>query len=184
MNQGHDRHRRISVVGTSGSGKTTLARSIAQRLDIPHIELDALHWEPNWTEAADDLFRSRIIKALSSDRWVIDGNYSKVRDLVWSRADTVIWLDYSFATVLNRLVWRTLRRGLLQEELWSGNRETLQKAFFSQDSILLWMLQTYGKNRRKYPLLFQQPEYRHLQIIHQRSPRETHRWLSQHCPIE
>ena len=38
---------RISIVGTSGSGKTTLARQVAQQLQIPHIELDELHWEPN-----------------------------------------------------------------------------------------------------------------------------------------
>jgi len=85
---------RISVVGTSGSGKTTLARQIFQSIDIPHIELDALHHEPNWTEAPIDVFRKRVEQSLSGNSWVVDGNYSKVRDIVWSRADTVIWLDY------------------------------------------------------------------------------------------
>lgn len=55
---------RISVVGTSGSGKTTLARQISQRLSIPHVELDALHWEPNWTEAPLDIFRKRVEQSL------------------------------------------------------------------------------------------------------------------------
>src|SRR5436305_799712 len=41
---------RLVVVGTSGSGKTTLAREIARRRALPHVELDALHWGPNWTE--------------------------------------------------------------------------------------------------------------------------------------
>jgi adenylate kinase family enzyme len=37
---------RLAVVGTTGSGKTRLARRLAQQLDVAHIELDALHWEP------------------------------------------------------------------------------------------------------------------------------------------
>ena len=40
---------RIVVVGTSGVGKTTLAKDIAAALAIPHVELDALHWDPGWT---------------------------------------------------------------------------------------------------------------------------------------
>ncbi len=45
---------RISVIGTSGSGKTTVARRIAESLGFPHVELDALHWEPGWKEAPID----------------------------------------------------------------------------------------------------------------------------------
>lgn len=74
--------KRISVVGTSGSGKTTLARQIAQRLTIPHIELDALYHQPNWTETPIDIFRQRVEESLISDSWVVDGNYSKVRDII------------------------------------------------------------------------------------------------------
>ena len=88
--------RRIAVVGTSGSGKTTLAHRLAERLGIPHVELDALHWGPNWTPVAADLFRERVAQALSGEAWVVDGNYSRVRDIIWTRADTLVWLDYSW----------------------------------------------------------------------------------------
>jgi adenylate kinase family enzyme len=170
---------RISIVGTTGSGKTTLARLLAQALQFPHIELDSLHWEPNWTTAPLAVFRSRASEALQGDRWVVDGNYSIVRDIVWSRADTVVFLDYSFWLVTRRLIGRTLQRSLNQEELWSGNRETISKSFFSQDSIVLWMLKTYQRNRTKFPLLFERSEYSHLSIIHLRSPQMTEAWLGQ-----
>jgi adenylate kinase family enzyme len=170
---------RISIVGTTGSGKTTLARSIAQSLQFPHIELDSLHWEPNWTTAPQPVFRSRVNEALQSDRWVVDGNYSIVRDIVWNRADTVVFLDYSFWLIISRLLRRTLQRSLNKEELWSGNRETLSKSFFSQDSIVLWMLKTYRRNRTKYPLLLEQSEYAHLSLIHLRSHQQTEEWLRQ-----
>lgn len=167
---------RIVVIGTSGTGKTTLAKQIAQRLHIPHTELDALHWEPNWTPAAIDVFRARAAEAVAGDCWVMDGNYSKVRDIVWSRADTIVWLDYPFWLVFRQIVWRTLVRGLRQTELWSGNRETLKMAF-SQDSIIGWMMRTHGEKRRKYPLLLQQPEYQHLTVFRFQSPQATRQWL-------
>ncbi len=170
---------KIAIVGTSGSGKTTLARQMSQRLAIPHVELDALHWEPNWTEAANDVFRSRVEQALSGDAWVVDGNYSKIRPLVWSRADTIVWLDYSFAIVMGRILQRTIRRIVLREECCNGNRETLQKSFLSSDSVVVWAVQTYQKNRRQYSTLFQQPEFGHLRKVRLTSPNMAQRWLEE-----
>lgn len=167
---------RISVVGTSGSGKTTLARQISQCLAIPHVELDALHHEPNWTEAPTDVFRQRIQHSLSGNSWVVDGNYSKVRDIVWSQADTVVWLDYPLPVIMKRVVWRTLRRVITQEELWNGNRESW-RIIFSKDSMPLWVLRTYKKRRKEYPILLSKPEYDHLKVVHLPSPQATNAWL-------
>ena len=169
---------RISVVGTCGSGKTTTASKIAQQMGIPHVELDALHWEPNWTEASLEVFRERVIQALGGERWAVDGNYGKVRDIVWGRADTLVWLDYALPVILWQLVRRTMRRSLTREELWSGNRETLRKALFSRESILLYALKTYRRRKKEYPALLSRPEHTHLQLVHLRSPRETREWLS------
>lgn len=169
---------RIVVVGTSGSGKTTLARQIAQRLQIPHVELDALHWEPNWTEADTAHFRARVALAIAGERWALDGNYSKVRDLVWARATTVVWLDYSLPLVMWRIISRTLVRSLRREELWNGNRESFRQSFLSRDSVIVWSFTTYHRRRRQYPELFALPEHRHLTVVHHRSPKETARWLA------
>lgn len=170
---------RISVVGTSGSGKTTLARQISQLFAIPHVELDAIHHQPNWTEAPLEVFRQRVEQALSGDSWVVDGNYSKVRDIVWNRADTVIWLDYPLPLIMQRVVWRTLKRLITQEELWNGNRETWQ-IVFSTNSMPLWTLRTYKKKRKNYPILLSKPEYSHLKVVHLQSPKTTQNWLSSH----
>jgi adenylate kinase family enzyme len=167
---------RISIIGTSGSGKTTLAKQISQRLTIPHIELDYLHWQPNWVEIADHIFRDQVSQSLSGNSWVVDGNYSQVRDIVWEKADTIIWLDYSVSVILNRLIWRTLQRVLKKQEVCNGNRETWQTTF-SKDSVILYAVQTYQQRRREYLQLFTQPEYSHLQIIRLTSPQTTENWL-------
>lgn len=168
---------RISVVGTTGSGKTTVACQIARRLEIPHVELDALYWGPDWTPASLQVFRGRVADAVSEDAWVVDGNYSKVRDIVWGRAETVVWLDYKLSVVLWQLTRRTFRRAIGQEELWNGNRESLRQALFSRDSIILWALKTYRRRREEYPALFEGPTYAHLTVVHLRSPRSPHAWV-------
>jgi len=170
-------HHRIVVVGTTGSGKTTLARQLAQRLGVPHVELDALHWEPGWTEAPTAVFRQRVAEALKSSSWAVDGNYHTVRDIVWSQANLVVWLDYRLPVLLWRLWQRTIVRQLTRKELWNGNRERFRANFLSRESILLWQLQTYWRRRREYPQMLALPEYSHLRVVRLRSPGETRRWL-------
>lgn len=168
---------RVVVVGSTGSGKTTLARQLSALLTLPHVELDALNWDPNWTSAPTDVFRQRTDEASRGDRWVVDGNYSKVRDIVWRRADTLVWLDYPLAIILWRLFWRTLGRVRSGEELWNGNRESAREAFLSRDSLFLWALKTYRRRKREYPAVLTRPEYAHLIVFRHRSPGETERWL-------
>ena len=170
--------RRIVVIGTTGSGKTTLARRLSQHLDIPHVELDALNWEPDWVQAPTEVFRQRTEEALRGEAWLVDGNYSAVRDIVWPRADTLVWLDFSFLVTLRQLLGRTLRRIASQEELWSGNRESFRAQFLSRDSLFIWLFQTYWRRRRQLPALLMGPEYAQLTKIRLRSPEEARLWLS------
>lgn len=172
------REQRISVVGTTGSGKTTLSQRLADCLGVPHVELDALHWGPNWTELDTETFRDRVARIVARDAWVIDGNYSAVRELVWGRAQAVVWLDYGLPTILGRLVWRTARRAITGEKLWAGNRERLWTQIATRDSILLWALRTYRRRRREYPRLIAEPANAHLRIAHLRSPGAADAWIA------
>src|SRR5512139_2715160 len=92
-------YKRVVVIGVTSSGKSTLAATLAGRFHMDFIELDALHWEPGWQEAPLEVFRERVEKAVQAERWSVAGNYRVVRDLVWPRADALLWLDYPFITV-------------------------------------------------------------------------------------
>ncbi|MBN2469135.1 MAG: adenylate kinase [Anaerolineae bacterium] len=174
---------RIAVIGTTGSGKTTTAARLATCLGCPHVELDALHWEPGWQEAPLDVFRARVTAALAGDRWVVDGNYSKVRACIWPRADTIVWLDYPFHTVLRQLLWRTLRRVTTRQRLWGTNVETLN-ALVGRDSLILWMFRTYRRRQREYPALFARPENAHLTVFRLRSPAQADAWIATLNPTD
>ena len=172
-------YQRIAVIGTSGSGKTTLARVLAARLGLPRIELDALYWEPNWTPAFVMDFRARVEEATDAPAWVADGNYHTSRDIVWERAEALVWLDYGLWLSLGRLLRRTWRRVFTREELWNGNRENIwnQLQVWSQDSLIHWFFKTYWRRKREIPMLLELEENQHLKVFHFRSPRETEKWL-------
>jgi adenylate kinase family enzyme len=170
--------RRVVVLGSSGSGKTTLARELARRMDVPHIELDAIYWQPNWTGLAKPIFRQRVAEAVAQEAWALCGSYAPVRDLTLARADTVIWLDYPMRVVFMRVLWRTIRRSFSGEELWSGNRESLRITFCSRQSLLLWVINTWRIRRRDYPKLLRGESCRHLRVLRFRSPAETEAWLA------
>jgi adenylate kinase family enzyme len=168
---------RIIVVGVTGSGKTTVSARLARIFGIPHVELDSLHWQPNWVMAGLDEFRQAVASAISGPVWVTDGNYSKVRDLIWPRATTLVWLDYALPVVLWQLTRRTLTRIITRERLWNTNYETLRGAFFSRDSLFLWALHTHPRHRVEYTRLLSQPEYAHLRLVRLHWPKETREWL-------
>ena len=167
---------RVAIVGTSCSGKTTLARQLAPRLGAARVELDALYWGPNWTASSDSTSRSRVEAALSAPRWVCDGNYRAVQDLVLEKATMVVWLDYGFPLVLWRALARTFRRVVKRERLYAGNRETFARAFLSRDSILLWVLHSHHARRRRYAARFGRGDSP-WRVIRLRHPGEATRFL-------
>ena len=172
-------YKRVIVVGVTSSGKSTLAEKLAKRFDLNYIELDALHWEPNWQSALLEVFRARVEKAIQAEKWIVAGNYRITRDLVWPKAEAVIWLDYPLPIVLWQLTRRSFKRWWTQELLWGTNRERLWTHFklWSDESLYYWLFKTYWRRKGEYPMLLSQPEHQHLKLIRFKHPKETMTWL-------
>ena len=169
--------RRVSVIGTTASGKSTLAAALAVRLGVPHIELDGVEHGPNWTPIPRDEFREVVAARIAGDGWVTDGNYGVVRDLIWARAETVIWLDYPLVVPLWRVTRRTFWRMARRVELWNGNRERWRRVF-SRENLWLDILRTHRGRRQRFAALVAQPGHAHLAVLRLRSPRAAARLLA------
>jgi adenylate kinase family enzyme len=170
---------RVSVVGNSGSGKSALGRALAARLGVPFVELDALHHQSGWRPAPVDQFRAQVDAATATDGWVVDGNYSAVRDLVWARADTVVVLDLPRHAVMRQVIWRTVRRVALRVELWNGNRERWRNLFTRdpQESVIAWAWHRHSVYRDRYRAAVNDPQWRHLTFIRIQSRDDGRRLL-------
>lgn len=178
--------RRLRVVGNTGSGKTTLARAAAARLGVGHLELDAVFWAEEWTKRdlaeAHAIVREFLASPEARDGWVTDGNWNSHRHGLLDDADALVWLDYPRRVVMRRVVVRTLRRGLLREELWHGNRERLRNLLRRDpdENVVLWSWTQHARYRAQYGALH---DAGGVAMIRLRHPRETQRWLESLRPV-
>ena len=169
---------RIVVIGTSCAGKSTFARSLAGAMLCTRIELDELHWGPNWQAKPTQVFHELVANAIAGERWVADGNYSAIRELLWQNATTIVWLNYSYPRTLWQAFKRTTKRAWNRELLWHGNRESMWHAFFTRESILYWVATTYHRRKREFEALRQGERFAHLVWYEFRHPKQAQQWLA------
>lgn len=168
---------RIVILGVTGSGKTTFGRKLAARLNYPATDLDDLHWLPGWVERATPEFYALAEKTAGAGKWVIIGNYSKVRNAVWPRADMFIWLDYPFHRVFRQLLRRCILRAIDRNEICNGNIESWRQ-LFSKNSIMLWLFTSYRRRRREYGAIFDAGQNSpNITYVRFRSPKAAEEWL-------
>ncbi|HWM96054.1 MAG TPA: hypothetical protein VNO54_03270 [Streptosporangiaceae bacterium] len=173
------------MVGNSGVGKSTLARSLAAALDAEFLELDSVFHQAGWVPLPREEFRRRVAAVVAGERWVIDGNYtSQVKDLVWARADTVVWLDLPRRTVMRRIIWRSFRRAAARTELWNGNRERWRNLFSvdKEESVIAWAWQTHAATRAKLEAAMADQANSHLRFVRLTSPAAVRRFLRSAAP--
>jgi adenylate kinase family enzyme len=148
-----DRFSRVVVQGSSGSGKTTLAASLARVRGCRHLELDGLYQQANWTPLDLEEFRSRVRTFVEAPRWVVDGNYSHVRDILWPLATTIVIIDLPKRIVMARVIKRTFWRIIKRERLWNNNRESWRNALSTDPTrnIILWAWNSHSKYHLDVP---------------------------------
>jgi adenylate kinase family enzyme len=164
----------VVLASASGNGKTTFGRTLAERLAVPFVELDALVHGPGWVETPDDELRSLVEPIVAGEGWVVDGAYRrKIGDLVLERADTVVWLDLPLRVWVPRLLRRTIRRIRGRETIWNENRESLRTAFVGRESLFGYALHMHFSRRRRYP-----QQLARYNTVRLRTPQEVERWLA------
>jgi hypothetical protein len=151
--------KRVVVVGCAGAGKTTLAAALAARLRAPHVERDELG------ELGSEEYRAAVAREVTKEAWIFDGAPYYEESIVYSRADTVVALDYARRVVMRRVVWRALRR----PDTWDW-RDPYHP--------VRWAWAVWAQRRREIAGLERRPELASAQVIRLASPAAARRWLA------
>ncbi|GAB3991413.1 P-loop NTPase family protein [Nocardioides marmoraquaticus] len=174
-----DGARRILLHGVTGAGKSTLAARLGDTLGIAWTDVDHLNWRPGWTEVDPERFAADVATVVTTDEWILDTAYSRVRPMVLDRAQVVVALDYPRHVVRLRLLRRTARRVLLRERVCHSNVETLRRAL-GRDSILRWQQQAYPRKREALRRMVAAADGPPVLVL--RHPREAERLLASLAP--
>lgn len=168
----------VAIVGSPGSGKSTLARSLEATVGLEHIELDALFHRPDWQPTPIPEFRISVARALETNRWVVDGNYRPVQDLVHGSADTIVFVDLSRWRVTQRVVRRSLWRLIRSQQLCGTNHESLRRLVSRdpENSIIVWTWTQHPRYRAMYRTSMTDGSWSHARVLHLRSPAAVRRF--------
>ncbi len=142
---------RICIMGPSNSGKSTLAEAIARKTDLPAVHLDQLHHIPDsqWMPRAPAEFLRLHAEAVSQERWVMEGNYTKCIEERFARATGLILLDVKVTVALLRYIRRCYSSTPRIGGLGMG-REPMSL------EMLKYIIRTAPQNRKHHKKLYDQ----------------------------
>ena len=164
--------KRVAAIGNSGSEKSTPSAVLSTWTGLLLVASDPFYWERGWKAASPHAVRQRVTEATAGGIWIIDGHFASERDVVWARADTIVWLDYPLSLVLWRVSRRNLGWFLTRQAVWSGSRMSLSRAW----SGIRHASRSFAQKRATYPAFL--AKLPHLNILHFRSPHQVNCWLS------
>lgn len=82
------------VIGCPGAGKSTFSRQLRDRTGLPLYYLDMINHKPDRTTVSREEFDRRLAEIMSSDRWIIDGNYNRTLEMRFEKCNAVFLLDF------------------------------------------------------------------------------------------
>ena len=158
---------RIIVLGCPGSGKSTFARALAARTGLPLIHLDSVWWRADGSHISRDEFDRALAELLAGEKWIMDGDYSRIYEVRLRAADTVIFLDYPEDVCMAGIV------GRLGEE-----RPDMPWTESTLDPELVAMVKNYARDNRPV-LLDLLRRYADRQVLVFTDRTRADRWLSE-----
>jgi adenylate kinase family enzyme len=143
--------------------------------------MDALFHGPGW--APIPTFVDDVAEVVAGDRWVVDSHgYSAVQDIMWARADTVVWLAYPRRVAAARVTRRSFRRAWTGEPMFNGNTETF-RSWLDPEHPVQWVWTNYEQRRRNLEERFADPRHAEIAKVRFTRPATAARWLDVVAPI-
>jgi hypothetical protein len=163
---------RVVFIGCAGSGKSTLARQLAGLTGLPPVERDGLG------EEGSPGYLSAIAAMASRPRWILDGAPYYADELVYSAADTVVFLDYPRALVMWRVLRRTASVELFRRPA-GAHRPAGLSALRDREHPIRWAWTSHAARHREGLALMARPGLAHTQILRFTRPAMARQWLCQ-----
>jgi len=169
--------RRVVVTGIAGAGKSTFSRSLSAKTGLPVIHLDLWFWQPGWVEPSEADWREKQRDLITSDEWILDGNYHATLDLRLQRADAAVFLDTSWWVCAWRALVRGVRRRPVGFQLPNGCDESALRRLREEWS-LAWRIWRVHRSERELELGILSRHTNHVALYVLRSKRATRDFLS------
>lgn len=164
-------YKKIAIVGISCSGKTTLGRKLEKRLGIAMTDLDDLYWLPGWVRRDPDELMAEIDQLTQGEQWILVGDYRQSNEMVFSRADLLIWLDVPLPLLLWRGIKRAFNLAWHKTPICNGNIAGIGR-LFGRESILYFIVKGYRRKRPRYQALMDKQEQLPYRLIRLSSGKE------------
>lgn len=104
--------KRIAVIGCSGAGKSTFSRRLAALTDLPLYYLDMIYWNKDCTHISRSEFIIEQEKILSTEKWIVDGNFRNTLEYRISKADLIFFFDIPTDVCINGVLTRGKREDM------------------------------------------------------------------------
>lgn len=142
---------RICIMGPSNSGKSTFANAISRKTALPVVHLDHLHHIPGsqWVPRTPEEFLRLHADAVSQEKWVMDGNYTKCIEERLARATGLILLDIKVPVALLRYI----RRCYSSSPRIGGLGRSREQMTIE---MLKYIIHTAPQNRQRHKKLYDQ----------------------------
>ena len=163
---------RILIIGCSCSGKSRMARILGKKLGLPVVHLDQLWWKCGWENVTVAEFDAQMQAVLETDRWIIDGNFSRTMPQRVEHCDTILYMDYRRWLCLLGMLQRVLGSyGKVRPDMAKGCPERFDWDFIK------WIWNFNKQNRvRNYTWI---AKTKHARAIVLKSRKEVKTFLQQ-----
>ncbi len=134
---------------------------------------------PNWEERPLEEEKRMVEEIVQREEWIMDG----LRDMAVANVDTIVWLDFSFAKVMYRVIKRSMTRALTGMPLYHNNKETLRLAL-SKDSMIIYAMKTYKTKKQTYEIAINEDKFQNINWIRIRNQRDEKEFWKKLSPSQ
>ena len=85
--------KKIIIIGCPGSGKSTFSKKLNDILNYPIYHLDMIWHHADKSTISREEFDSKLEDIFKTEKWIIDGNYSRTIENRLKQCDTAFLLD-------------------------------------------------------------------------------------------